>query len=83
MSKRKKFPQFVVSGEDKHQSLGNYVYKRYVNHSLGGMISNILRYMYFYRKYIENLIYIIIIHIITRQFSTILDPVILKYEIYT
>ena len=53
----------MVSGEDKHQSLGNYVYKRYVNHSLGGMISNILRYMYFYRKYIENLIYIIIIHI--------------------
>ena len=54
----------MVSGEDKHQSLGNYVYKRYVNHSIGGMISNILRYMYFYRKYIENLIYIIIIHII-------------------
>ena len=53
----------MVSGEDKHQSLGNYVYKRYVNHSLGGMISNILRYMYFNRKYIENLIYNIIIHI--------------------
>ena len=50
----------MVSGEDKHQSLGNYVYKRYVNHSLGGMISNILRYMYFNRKYIENLIYVII-----------------------
>ena len=69
----------MVSGEDKHQSLGNYVYKRYVNHSLGGMIWNILRYMYFNRKYIENMIYIIIIHIIT----TILDPVILKCDIYT
>ena len=70
----------MVSGEDKHQSLGNYVYKRYVNHSLGGMISNILRYMYLNRKYIGNLIYIIIIHL--TKYTTILDPVILKCEIY-
>ena len=68
----------MVSGEDKHQSLGNYVYKRYVNHSLGGMISNILRYMYFNHKYIENLTYVIIYIIIS-----ILAPVILKCEIYT
>ena len=71
----------MVSGEDKHQSLGNYVYKRYVNHSLGGMISNILRYMYLNRKYIANLIYIIIIHL--TKYTQILDPVILKCEIYT
>ena len=70
----------MVSGEDKHQSLGNYVYKRYVNHSLGGMISNILRYMYFNHKYIENLIYVIIYII---KYITILAPVILKCEIYT